>query len=136
MKSIIFLSILLGLILISSTQCTKEAKEPNYRDAYMGDYNFTIKSHYYYATDSTFKDTIYYFSGYITKSDYSSSSINLYYKPNFHAPANISHDGKLDKIYGFGIAWALGGKFEGTDSVFFAYILPLTLFDSVYGKRK
>ena len=67
MKSITISSFLIGLILLLSTQCTKEAKETDYRDAYIGDYNFTIKAHYYYAADSIFKDTLYYFSGNISK---------------------------------------------------------------------
>ena len=134
MKFITILSILLGLILISSTQCSKEVKETDYRDAFIGDYIFTVNA-YHYAADSIFKDSLYYFSGYISKSDYSPSAILIFSQPTFNTVANISNDGKLGKIYGFGIGWNLGGKFEGVDRLWFRFG-GLYTCDSVTGIRK
>jgi len=136
MKSIILLSVLLGLILLSTTQCSKEAKETDYRDAFIGDYNFTINAyHYDIASDSTFKDSLYNFSGNIKKSDDSPSAILLYYKPNFNTVGNISRDGIIEKIHGAGIGWNLLGTFKGVDRLYF-YYGGLYTHDSVTGIRK
>lgn len=135
MKSITLFWILIGLILISSTRCSKEAKGTDYRDAFLGDYDFTISAfHFDLTTDSVYKDSIYQFSGYIAKSDNSPSAILLFYKPNFNIVANLSPNGSLDKIYGFGIGWNLNGKFCGVDSLRFRF--GGIYVDSVTGIRK
>jgi hypothetical protein len=134
MKSITISSILLGLILISLTQCSKETKETDYRDAFIGDYNFTVNAHSHFPADSIFKDTVYYFSGNISKSDYP-EAIKIYYKPNGGIAGKISPTGELDKIPGFGIGYSFGGKFEGVDKLWFRLVL-LYSKDSVTGIRK
>jgi hypothetical protein len=138
MKTIRFLQLLLGSILMLSTQCTKEK---DYRDSYVGDYNFIITGHYYNLADSIFYDTTFYFSGYIAKTDNNPSCITICYKNTSCMVANLSQDGSIDKPQGTGHGYGFNGKFERTDKVSFTYynwypIPNVTTTESVTGDRK
>lgn len=120
------------------TQCTKEK---DYRDSYVGDYNFIIKGHYYNWADSIFYDTTFYFSGYIAKTDNNPSCITICYNNTSCMVANLSQDGSIGKPQGASLGYGFKGKFDGTDKVSFTYYMwypipNVTATESVTGDRK
>ena len=120
------------------TQCVKEK---DYRDSYVGNYNFIIKGHYFNQADSTFYDTTFYFSGYIAKTDQNPSRITICYKNTSCIVADVSQDASIQKTQGAGHGYGFNGKFDGTDKVSFTFtmwypISNVTATESVTGDRK
>lgn len=124
-KNLIIITILFLLTLITLSCNKSDSSIDDYRDKYLGDFNFTVNKHIFNFNDSTFFDTVIFFCGQITKTDKSqpSNSIVVNYLPSVSLPFAVNQSGKLDKPIGAPLAPSWSGQFESTNKLTFQYYL-------------
>lgn len=135
MKSNLLLPLIFILLIITVLSCKKKSNSiVDYRDQYIGDYNFTVNEQVWFSTsnDSIISDTVKYYSGQITKSGAASDEINICFLPKICLPCLISQDGAFTKPVGQPLGVGYQGKFESISKVSFEYgidgIHPLVRF--------
>ena len=131
----VILCIAVPLFILSVFSCKKK-NESDYRDPFIGNYDFYAKAYVITTQDSTFQDTSWYYSGAITKGDLS-TSIYIQYFPSLKLFATLQNNGVVIN----GPDSILFGEFTGTDKINFTlHTLEFpslsTKIDSVTGIKK
>jgi hypothetical protein len=115
-----FLNVFIILLIFTFFSSCK--KEKDYRDHYIGDYNFIIHKHVFKVNDSTYFDTTINYGGQIVKEDYE-YAVRICYLPDAVIYALLSENGNLSKSELAGQGWTFSGSFQTYDKVSFTYYL-------------
>ena len=85
----------------------------NYRNKYLGNYEFEVHRYYFNVADSVSTDTLLFYSGEISYGD-KDSTIKIQYLENNSIEPIVNKNGKLSS-YG----WYFSGEFTNNDDVKF-----------------
>ena len=107
--------VILGLLFIVSCQ-----KSVDYRDKFTGNYLFTAKVTITPTADTNYHDTLYNYSGTITKGE-TSNQINFNSTKGGDITAVVSEGGSLSKPPNSGLGWDIYGQFESDVKVSFTF---------------
>ena len=106
----------LTIIAIGFVSCEK----PDYREKWVGDWEFSTRSEYWEFDVGVLRDTTYYYLGKISRGN-ASEQLNITYMENCSMDLSVDENGKILKFSGEGINNAIrkaNGQFEEIDNIY------------------
>ncbi len=108
-------------------------KKKDYREKYLGNFEFTVEISLINTMDTLHTDSTVVYNGEIVSGS-GSDNITINFLPDLRINAILSESGGISKDPNSGLGWGVGGDFKSTDEVSFNVFLPVTYY-RVHGTR-